>query len=67
MQLNEEVISTLGMEIGVTGLILYMGFIVYDLAKESKAGKYGSMVLFGTLGLGVFGFVLKTVLTQVLT
>ncbi|MCB6182451.1 DUF2788 domain-containing protein [Leeia sp. TBRC 13508] len=66
MQISEEVVATLGMQIGLTGLILYMSFIVYDLAKESKAGKYGTIVLFGTLGLGVFGFVLKTILTEIL-
>ncbi|WP_373307733.1 DUF2788 domain-containing protein [Leeia speluncae] len=64
--MSEEVVATLGMQIGLTGLILYMSFIVYDLAKESKAGKYGTIVLFGTLGLGVFGFVLKTILTEIL-
>ena len=39
-----------------------MAFIVYDLAKKSQAGKYGAIVLFGVLGLGVFGFAAKGVL-----
>ncbi|EMV9186123.1 DUF2788 domain-containing protein, partial [Escherichia coli] len=37
----------------VTGLILFMAFIVWDLAKKSKAGRMGTMVLFFALGLGV--------------
>ncbi len=45
----------------VGGLVVFMGFIVYDLAKKSKAGKYGTMVLFLALGLGVLGFIIKTV------
>lgn len=48
----------------LTGLILFMGFIVYDLAKKSKAGKFGTFILFGALCLGVFGFVIKAALMQ---
>jgi len=45
----------------VGGLVCFMAFIVWDLAKKSKAGKYGTMVLFLALGLGVLGFIIKTV------
>ncbi len=45
----------------VGGLVAFMAFIVWDLAKKSKAGRYGSMILFLALGLGVLGFVIKTV------
>ncbi|MGE4405141.1 DUF2788 domain-containing protein [Pseudomonas sp.] len=44
----------------VSGLVAFMAFIVWDLAKQSKAGRYGTLVLFGALGLGVLGFVIKT-------
>ncbi|MFI8482482.1 DUF2788 domain-containing protein [Pseudomonas sp. NPDC078700] len=44
----------------VSVLILFMAFIVWDLAKKSKAGRFGSMILFLALGLGVLGFVIKT-------
>jgi len=44
----------------VSGLILYMAFIVWDLARKSNAGRLGTMVLFFALGLGVLGFVIKT-------
>jgi hypothetical protein len=43
-----------------------MLFIVYDLAKKSNAGRYGYFVLFGALGLGVFGFVAKSVIMRML-
>ena len=36
----------------VTVLILFMAFIVWDLAKKSKAGKFGTLILFFALGLG---------------
>ena len=44
----------------VGGLVLFMAFIVWDLAKKSKAGRYGTLVLFLALGLGVLGFIIKT-------
>ncbi|MCP8464055.1 DUF2788 domain-containing protein [Pseudomonas sp. ZM23] len=44
----------------VTALILFMAFIVWDLAKKSKAGRMGTMVLFFALGLGVLGFLIKS-------
>lgn len=45
----------------VSALILFMAFIVWDLAKKSKAGRMGTMVLFFALGLGVLGFLIKSV------
>ncbi|ACO77227.1 hypothetical protein AvCA_09950 [Azotobacter vinelandii CA] len=44
----------------VGGLILFMAFIVWDLARKSNAGRLGTLVLFFALGLGVLGFVIKT-------
>jgi len=49
------------MTILVTILIGFMGFIVWDLAKKSKAGKFGTMILFFVLGLGVLAFIIKSV------
>ena len=43
----------------VTVLNLFMAFIVWDLAKKSKAGKFGTLILFFALGLGVLGFIIK--------
>ena len=49
------------MTILVTVLIGFMGFIVWDLAKKSKAGKFGTFILFFVLGLGILAFVIKSV------
>lgn len=49
------------MTILVTILIGFMGFIVFDLAKKSKAGKFGTFILFFVLGLGILAFIIKSV------
>lgn len=49
------------MTILVTILIGFMGFIVWDLAKKSKAGRFGTFILFFALGLGIMAFVIKSV------
>ena len=48
--------------IGIGGLISYMVFIIYRLAKDSNAGRFGLFVLFLALGLGLFGFVAKEIM-----
>lgn len=50
----------------VGGLITFMTFIMWDLAKKSKAGRFGTMILFIALGIGLLGFVIKTVLVEVI-
>jgi len=52
--------------IGLGGLILLMVFIVWNLGRESKAGKFGMFVLFLALALGLLGFVIKLVLVELL-
>lgn len=64
--MTESDFSDLALKIALPGLILLMGFIIWDLAKKSKAGRFGTMVLFGVLGLGVFGFIIKEVLVNYL-
>jgi hypothetical protein len=56
--------ESLSLTIGIAGLVLFMVFIIYDLAKNSNAGKVGTAILFITLGLGLFGFVIKTVIVE---
>lgn len=51
----------------VGGLIGYMVFIIYRLAKDSNAGKFGLFILFIALGLGLFGFVAKEVIVYIMT
>lgn len=52
--------------IGLGGLILLMVFIVWNLGRESRAGKFGMFVLFLALALGLLGFVVKLVLVEML-
>ncbi|MDO8696211.1 MAG: DUF2788 domain-containing protein [Pseudomonas sp.] len=59
--MDPQVFEDWMMYILVSGLILFMAFIVWDLAKKSKAGRFGTMILFLALGLGVLGFIIKTV------
>lgn len=49
------------MTVLITGLVGFMGFIVWDLAKKSRAGRFGTFLLFGVLGLGILAFVIKSV------
>lgn len=58
-----EQFETLSLYVCVGGLVLYMFYIMYKLAKESKAGKWGTFAIFLTLGLGVIGFVAKEIIT----
>lgn len=66
MDISVEQFETISLYVCVGGLILYMFYIMYRLAKDSKAGKVGTIAIFGTLGLGVLGFVVKEILTIVL-
>lgn len=64
--MNEAVFSQIALLVLLTGLIVWMGFIVWDLAKKSKAGKFGTLALFIVLGAGVVGFLVKTVMVEVM-
>lgn len=63
--MDVELFEELMVPLLVGGLVLFMAFIVWDLAKKSKAGRYGTAVLFFALGLGVFGFIVKTVVIAI--
>jgi hypothetical protein len=60
--LDEEQIATFGLTFGVGAFMLYMVFIIFQLARESKAGRLGTFVLFLGLGFGLLGFVAKGVI-----
>ena len=64
--MSVEQFEAVSLYVCVSGLIAYMFFIMYKLAAESKAGKIGTFAIFLTLGLGIFGFVAKEVLTIVI-
>jgi hypothetical protein len=56
---SEEQITAFGMTFGVGGFMLYMLFIIGQLAWESRAGKFGTFIIFLGLGFGMVGFVAK--------
>jgi hypothetical protein len=56
---TEEQLAAFGLSFGVGGFMLYMLFIIGQLAWESKAGRFGTFVLFLGLAFGMVGFVAK--------
>ncbi|HPR06271.1 MAG TPA: DUF2788 domain-containing protein [Denitromonas sp.] len=56
----------ISLKVCFSGLILYMLFIIGNLAKESKAGKYGTIWMFAGLGLGFIGFIAKGLIARLL-
>jgi hypothetical protein len=65
--LSEEQVATFGLTFGVGGFMLYMLFIIGQLAWESKAGKFGTFVLFLGLAFGMVGFAAKFIIQWVLS
>ncbi|MFY9178480.1 MAG: DUF2788 domain-containing protein [Venatoribacter sp.] len=62
--MSAEQFETWSLYLGIGVLVSFMFFIVYDLGKRSNAGKFGMFILFFALGLGVLGFLIKTVLIE---
>lgn len=63
---TESQIAQFGLTFGVGAFILYMMFIVLNLAKESKAGKFGTFILFLVLSFGMLGFLAKNIIKWML-
>lgn len=66
MNITEQQISEFGMTYGLGFVICYMLFIVWKLSRDSNAGKFGTFVLFFSLGLGIVGFAAKYVIKWLL-
>lgn len=66
MKLSEEQISNIGMSWGLGLLIVLMLWIIWDLARKSNAGKFGTFILFFVLAFGIFGFLMKNLLEWLL-
>jgi hypothetical protein len=56
-------LSDYGVTAGVGALIVFMIFIVWDLAKRSNAGRFGTMILYIALAMGILGFLIKGIIT----
>jgi len=66
-ELTEERISEIGMTWGLTFFIGFMLFIIWDLARKSKAGRFGTFVLFFVLAFGMLGFIAKNIIQWLLS
>ncbi|KAF7599043.1 MAG: hypothetical protein CGU28_08085 [Candidatus Dactylopiibacterium carminicum] len=65
--LTEPEFAELCLKFLLSGLIAYMVFIIWRLATESRAGRYGAFWLFFALGLGMFGFIAKELVIKMLS
>ncbi|MDP2808919.1 MAG: DUF2788 domain-containing protein [Rhodocyclaceae bacterium] len=61
---TEEQVSEWGMTFGLSAFMIYMLFIIGELAYQSKAGKMGTFILFFVLAFGMLGFVAKGIIQK---
>jgi len=66
LQITEAQVAEFGMTWGVGGFIVFMLFIIANLARESKAGRFGTFILFFVLAFGMLGFVAKAIIQKIL-
>ncbi len=59
-----EEFEVYAMNICVTIFMVWMGFIIWKLGKESGGGKWAYIALSLALGLGFVGFITKIVLVE---
>lgn len=59
---TEEQVSNFGVTFGLAAFIGFMLFIIWNLARQSKAGKLGTFVLFFVLAFGMLGFIAKAII-----
>ena len=62
----DEWLTEYGVTLGVGALILFMLFIVWDLPRRRNAGRFGTMILYIGLAMGIAGFVIKVIITYLL-
>ena len=63
--LTEEQVSGFGLTFGVAAFMLYMLFIIGELAWKAKAGKTGTFILFFVLSFGMLGFIAKAIIQKI--
>lgn len=61
---TEAEITEFGLTFGLTAFMLYMLFIIGELAWKSKAGKMGTFILFFVLAFGMLGFAAKAIIKR---
>lgn len=60
-----ETVTKWGLYVLLPIFIAFLFFIMWDISKESKAGRAGTFWIFLALGAGFMGFLLKIVLEVV--
>ena len=63
---DADKISEFGLTYGLTFFIGFMLFIIWDLARKSNAGRFGTFILFFVLAFGILGFIMKNVIQWIL-
>jgi hypothetical protein len=58
--------EAIALNVGLAVFAVFIFFIIYDLAKKSNAGKFGTFILFFALGLGLAAFLVKTVVVEMM-
>ena len=61
---TEEQLANFGATWGVGAFMLFMLFIVGEIAWKSKAGKTGTIILFFVLSFGMVGFIAKAIIQK---
>ena len=61
---SPEEIEAIGLPLSLTVLMVWMLLIIWNLAKESEAGKFGTIVLFFVLSFGMIGFIAKSIMQK---
>ncbi|MBY0455430.1 MAG: DUF2788 domain-containing protein [Burkholderiaceae bacterium] len=59
---TEDQLADFFLTYGVGGFMVFMVFIIGNLAWQSKAGRFGTFVIFLGLGLGMVGFAAKFII-----
>ena len=62
---SEEQVAEFGMTFGLAAFMLFMLFIIGEIAWKSKAGKTGTFVLFFVLAFGMVGFIAKGIIQKI--
>lgn len=60
--MSDDMITAIGMGIGIPVIIAFLFFIIWDLAKKSKAGRFGTVMMFLVLGGGFISYIMKVIL-----
>lgn len=63
---TEAQFAEFGLTWGIGAFILFMLFIIWDLAKTSKAGRLGTFILFFVLAFGMLGFISKAIIQKLM-